>query len=39
LPVTETAANQVVSLPMYPELSEAQLESIVSAMTMANAAT
>ncbi|HZN05233.1 MAG TPA: DegT/DnrJ/EryC1/StrS family aminotransferase, partial [Pyrinomonadaceae bacterium] len=35
LPVTETAANQVVSLPMYPELSESQLERIVSAMTMA----
>ena len=37
LPVTETAANQVVSLPMYPELSEAQLELIVSAMTRAGA--
>jgi dTDP-4-amino-4,6-dideoxygalactose transaminase len=36
LPVTEAAANQVVSLPMYPELSEAQLELIVNAMTMAN---
>jgi dTDP-4-amino-4,6-dideoxygalactose transaminase len=36
LPVTETVANQVVSLPMYPELSEAQLELIVNAMTMAN---
>jgi len=36
LPVTEATANQVVSLPMYPELSEAQLELIVNAMTMAN---
>ncbi|HET7114475.1 MAG TPA: DegT/DnrJ/EryC1/StrS family aminotransferase [Pyrinomonadaceae bacterium] len=36
LPVTERAANEVVSLPMYPELSEAQLESIVNAMTMAD---
>ena len=34
-PVTEAAANQVVSLPMYPELSQEQLESIVNAMTMA----
>jgi dTDP-4-amino-4,6-dideoxygalactose transaminase len=37
LPVTETVANQVVSLPMYPELSEAQLESVVNAMTMVSA--
>jgi dTDP-4-amino-4,6-dideoxygalactose transaminase len=36
LPVTETTAQQVVSLPMYPELSEAQLELIVNAMTMAD---
>ena len=36
LPVTEAAASQVVSLPMYPELTEAQRESIVNAMTMAN---
>jgi dTDP-3-amino-3,4,6-trideoxy-alpha-D-glucose transaminase len=36
LPVTETVASQVVSLPMYPELSAAQLELIVNAMTMAN---
>src|SRR5215510_9244505 len=36
LPVTERVANQVVSLPMYPELSQAQLESIVNAMTMAD---
>ncbi len=36
LPVTEAAADQVVSLPMYPELTEAQLELIVNAMTMAN---
>ena len=35
LPVTETAAREVVSLPMYPELSQEQLESIVNAMTMA----
>jgi len=36
LPVTEAAASQVVSLPMYPELSQEQLESIVNAMTPAN---
>ncbi len=36
LPVTEAAANQVVSLPMYAELTESQLELIVNAMTMAN---
>jgi dTDP-4-amino-4,6-dideoxygalactose transaminase len=36
LPVTEAAASQVVSLPMYPELSQAQLELIVNAMTPAN---
>jgi dTDP-4-amino-4,6-dideoxygalactose transaminase len=35
LPVTEAAASEVVSLPMYPELSQEQLESIVNAMTMA----
>lgn len=35
LPVTEAAANQVVSLPMYAELTESQLELIVNAMTMA----
>jgi dTDP-4-amino-4,6-dideoxygalactose transaminase len=36
LPVTERVANQVVSLPMYPELSQEQLESIVNAMTTAD---
>lgn len=36
LPVTETVARQVVSLPMYPELSRAQLEMVVNAMTMAD---
>jgi dTDP-4-amino-4,6-dideoxygalactose transaminase len=30
LPVTEEAAEQILSLPMYPELSEAQLERVVS---------
>ncbi|HEY6245971.1 MAG TPA: DegT/DnrJ/EryC1/StrS family aminotransferase [Pyrinomonadaceae bacterium] len=35
LPITEVAASEVVSLPMYPELSQEQLESIVNAMTMA----
>ena len=35
LPITEAAASEVVSLPMYPELSQEQLESIVNAMTMA----
>ena len=36
LPVTETTAQHVVSLPMYPELSEGHLELIVNAMTMAD---
>ena len=36
LPVTERVANEVVSLPMYPELTETQLDSIVNAMTMAD---
>jgi len=35
LPITEAAASEVVSLPMYPELCQEQLESIVNAMTMA----
>lgn len=35
LPLTETVAREVVSLPMYPELSRAQLETVVNAMTMA----
>ncbi len=34
LPVTETAANQVVSLPMYPELTAVELESIVNAISL-----
>ena len=29
LPITERAANQVVSLPMYPELAESQIEFII----------
>jgi len=36
LPVTEAVASSVVSLPMYPELSQEQLEFIVNAMTMAD---
>jgi dTDP-4-amino-4,6-dideoxygalactose transaminase len=39
LPVTEKVAAEVVSLPMYPELSPAQLEAIVNALsTVARAA-
>ena len=33
LPVTERVSGEVVSLPMYPELTTAQLETIVNAMT------
>jgi dTDP-4-amino-4,6-dideoxygalactose transaminase len=35
LPVTELVAGRVVSLPMYPELSSAQLETIVNAISLA----
>lgn len=35
LPVTELVAGRVVSLPMYPELTSAQLESIVNAISVA----
>ena len=35
LPVTERAARAVVSLPMYPELSQEQIEAICSAVTSA----
>jgi dTDP-4-amino-4,6-dideoxygalactose transaminase len=34
LPVTEEVSGEVVSLPMYPELTSAQLETIVNAITM-----
>lgn len=34
LPVTEEVSGEVVSLPMYPELTSAQLESVVNAITM-----
>jgi dTDP-4-amino-4,6-dideoxygalactose transaminase len=33
LPVTEKVSAEVVSLPMYPELSPEQLEAIVNALT------
>jgi dTDP-4-amino-4,6-dideoxygalactose transaminase len=33
LPVTEKAAGEVVSLPMYPELTSTQLETIVNAIS------
>jgi dTDP-4-amino-4,6-dideoxygalactose transaminase len=36
LPATEAAALEVVSLPMYPELTTAQLERVMNAITMAN---
>jgi dTDP-4-amino-4,6-dideoxygalactose transaminase len=32
LPVTEALAEQIVSLPMYPELTEAQLQQVVEAV-------
>ena len=35
LPVTEQASGKVVSLPMYPELTSAELERVVNAITMA----
>ncbi|HXI74468.1 MAG TPA: DegT/DnrJ/EryC1/StrS family aminotransferase [Pyrinomonadaceae bacterium] len=35
LPVTDLVAGRVVSLPMYPELTSAQLETIVNAISMA----
>lgn len=35
LPVTEAAAERIVSLPMYPELSEGQLEAVVAAVNRA----
>ena len=34
LPVTEKASNEVVSLPMYPELTSEQLETIVNAFSL-----
>jgi dTDP-4-amino-4,6-dideoxygalactose transaminase len=33
LPVTEAAMTEVVSLPVYPELTEAQMDAVVSAVT------
>lgn len=35
LPVTELVAGRVVSLPMYPELTPAQMETIVNAISVA----
>jgi dTDP-4-amino-4,6-dideoxygalactose transaminase len=35
LPVTEKVSGEVVSLPMYPELTSAELEFMVNAITMA----
>jgi dTDP-4-amino-4,6-dideoxygalactose transaminase len=32
LPATERAANEVLSLPMYPELTPAQIEEIAAAI-------
>jgi dTDP-4-amino-4,6-dideoxygalactose transaminase len=32
LPVTESMAEQIVSLPMYPELTEEQLQRVVAAV-------
>ena len=36
LPVTEKVSAEVVSLPMYPELTNEQLEIIVNTITAAN---
>lgn len=38
LPVTEVAATQVLSIPVYPSLTEADLESIVSAVNFVSRA-
>jgi dTDP-4-amino-4,6-dideoxygalactose transaminase len=35
LPVTEAAAERIVSLPIYPELGEGQLEAVVAAVNRA----
>jgi dTDP-4-amino-4,6-dideoxygalactose transaminase len=35
LPLTEAAANEVLSLPMYPELTEAQLTAVAEAVAAA----
>lgn len=37
LPVTETVATEVISLPMYPELGSAQLERIANAIAAVSA--
>ena len=34
LPEAETAARQVLSLPIYPEMSQAQVEEVARAMTV-----
>jgi dTDP-4-amino-4,6-dideoxygalactose transaminase len=39
LPVTERVAGEIVSLPMYPELTRSQLEAVVTALTNVKAAT
>jgi dTDP-4-amino-4,6-dideoxygalactose transaminase len=35
LPVTEAAAERIVSLPMYPELTEEQEQAVVEAVKKA----
>ena len=37
LPVTEAAAERIVSLPIYPELSAGQIETVVSAVKKCSA--
>ena len=32
LPVTESAADSILSLPMFPELSEAQIDRVADAI-------
>jgi dTDP-4-amino-4,6-dideoxygalactose transaminase len=39
LPVTELVSGEIVSLPMYPELTRSQLEAVVTALTNVKAAT
>jgi dTDP-4-amino-4,6-dideoxygalactose transaminase len=34
-PVTERAADEMISLPMYPDLTEAQVDRVVDALAVA----
>jgi dTDP-4-amino-4,6-dideoxygalactose transaminase len=35
LPLTEHAANEVLSLPMYPELSDEEVKQVIAAVLQA----